>query len=280
MRALAAPFEAIGAGVLLSLDVTGRYALFCAAVCAALVQPPWRLGLWLRQMEFVGVASLPIIVLTGFFSGAVMALQFGFYLHLFSADVYTGAIVGVVLTRELAPVFTALMVAGRCGSAMAAEIGTMRVTEQIDALLTLAVSPVHYLAVPRVVATVLMMPMLTMVYNVIGAAGAYAVAIHVNRIDSGQYLNRYGWFVDSQDLYMGLIKSVVFGFIVATIGCFTGYATRGGARGVGISTTTAVVAGSVVTLVADYFLTALLEPVLSTTPFSVIGDTVRRKATP
>jgi phospholipid/cholesterol/gamma-HCH transport system permease protein len=170
--------------------------------------------------------------------------------------------VGLSLAVELAPVLSGLMLAGRVGSGIATELGTMRITEQIDALETMAVSPIQYLVVPRIVAGTIMAPLLTMVFFVTGMIGAYIVAVIAMNVDAGQFVENFKWFVDPVDLWQGLIKSVFFGMMLTLIGCYQGYNAAGGGKGVGQATTRAVVAGSVTILVLDYFLSDVLYAVL------------------
>ncbi|RJO67521.1 MAG: ABC transporter permease [Myxococcales bacterium] len=242
-----------------SLEELGRFGLLAAETFAWLFRPPFRRRLLLQQLEFVGNRSLSIILLTGLFTGAVFALQSIFAFRLFNAESMVGSTVALSLTRELAPVLTSLMVTGRCGSAMAAEIGTMRVTEQIDALASMAVNPVQYLFAPRVLASLIMVPILTMVFNVVGTAGAYVVAVYFEGVDPGILLDNVRWFVDPADVYIGFAKAAVFALILSLVGCYKGYTTQGGARGVGLATTQAVVISSVTILVTDYFLTQFIN---------------------
>lgn len=216
---------------------------------------PFRFRLLISHLTQIGIESTPIIVLVGFFTGAVFALQTGYAFRLFNAETLVGSTVGLSLTREIAPVFTALMVIARMGSSMAAEVGTMRVTEQIDALESMAVNPFHYLVVPRAWASLIMLPLLTVVFNVIGIIGAYLVAVVLLEIPDGPFWNKLEYYVDPKDLYGGLAKAIVFGFVLALICCYQGYKAKGGAKGVGRATTTAVVYASVSILVIDYFLT-------------------------
>lgn len=218
-------------------------------------EKPFRWGLLFKQMNIIGVDSTPIILLVSLFTGAVFALQTGYAFRLFNAESLVGATVALSLTREIAPVFSALMVTSRAGSAMAAELGTMRVTEQIDALEAMAVHPLHYLLVPRVLSTTVMMPLLTTIFNFVGFLGAYLVGVVLLNIPEGPFLMRMRQYVEADDLYAGLFKSAVFGFLLSTISCYQGYKTSGGAAGVGLSTTRAVVISSVTILVVDYFLT-------------------------
>lgn len=250
--------ERLGRGVILGLEDLGRIALLLVDAFGWLLRPPFRLGVTLKQMEFVGVQSVFVVILTGGFTGAVLALQSFHAFRLFTAETLVGVAVALSMTRELGPVLTSLMVAARAGSAMAAEIGTMRITEQIDALATMAVSPVNYLVTPRLVAGIVMVPLLTVVGDVVGIIGGYVVAVGLLDIPSGIYLARMWEAVYLEDLTDGLIKSVVFGLLIALIGCYKGFYTTGGAEGVGRATTEAVVWASISILVSDYFLTALL----------------------
>jgi phospholipid/cholesterol/gamma-HCH transport system permease protein len=232
----------------------GEHSLLLLDAVKWLGRPPFRLRLFLEQMEFVGVGSLPIILLVGFFSGAVASQQAIAALEIFRQERYVGATVGLSLAQELAPVFTALMITARAGSGMATELGSMRITEQIDALSTFAVNPVQYLVTPRLVATTLMMPVMTMVFNVVGLFGAYLYAIYLKQVDLGQFIEYYTYWTDPKDYIIGGTKAVVFGIAVALTACYQGLNVRGGAKEVGLATTRAVVAGSVSVLVLDYFL--------------------------
>lgn len=241
------------------LGTFGEHMMLLGKTFAWLFRRPFRLRLFLEQMEFVGVGSLPIILLVGFFAGAVSALQAMYALQMFQQERWVGYGVGVSLARELAPVFTSLMITARAGSAMATELGSMRITEQIDALTTFAVNPVQYLVTPRIVAAIIMVPVMTMVFNVIGLLGAYVVAIEGFNVDFGQASGLYRYWIDPRDYYMGLIKAVVFGLALALAACFQGFNVRGGAKEVGRATTRAVVTSSVSILVLDYFLIELLN---------------------
>lgn len=243
-------------------EETGRFAQFTGLFFRWISKKPVRWRLFFAQANAIGVESAPIIFLVSFFTGAVFALQTGYAFRLFNAETLVGSTVGLTLTRELAPVFTALMVISRMGSSMAAELGSMRVTEQIDALETMAINPYHYLVVPRVLATVVMMPLLTMLFNFIGFVGAYMVGVGLLDIPEGPFVNRMEYYVDPKDLYGGLFKSLIFGFLLAVISCYQGYRTSGGAAGVGKSTTRAVVISSVTILIVDYFLTQWILEIL------------------
>lgn len=221
-------------------------------------RPPYDGKELVRQMVRIGVDSLPVVLLTALFTGMVMALQTFSTLKRFNAEGYVGSLVAISMVRELAPVISSLLIAGRCGSAMGAELGTMRVTEQIDALEVLATDPVHYLVVPRVWATVLMLPLLIVAADVIGIAGGYLVSVVYFGANPVTYMENTFVFMDSADVRSGLIKAAFFGLIIAVVGCQKGYFTRGGAEGVGRATTRAVVLASIAILISDFFLTKLL----------------------
>jgi phospholipid/cholesterol/gamma-HCH transport system permease protein len=218
-----------------------------------LFRRPFRLRLFLDQMEFIGVQSLPIILLVGFFSGAVSAQQAVRALKLFGQERFVGATVGLSLALELAPVFTALMIAARAGSGMATELGSMRITEQIDALSTFAVNPIQYLITPRIAAAVIMLPVMTMVFNAIGLIGAYVYAVMIAGVDAGSFIEHFRYLTDPSDYLQGGIKAAIFGASLSLAACYQGYNVRGGAKEVGLATTRAVVAGSVSVLVIDFF---------------------------
>jgi len=230
--------------------------LFRSAMWA--VRPPYRANLVLQQADFIGVGSLGIVALVAVFTGGVFGLQMVDALRKFQADGFVGSAVSLTLTREISPVLTALMVAGRAGSAIATELGSMRITEQIDALATLAVNPVQYLVVPRLIASTIMMPLLTMVFNVVGMMGAYVFAVMAMGVDKGQFIYNVRWLTDLSDLNMGLVKAVVFGLTVALIACYQGYNASGGAKGVGLATMRSVVTSSVAVLIIDFIITDVM----------------------
>ena len=213
---------------------------------------------WMRQMVRLGVDSIPVVVLTSLFTGAVLALQTYNGFRRVHAENFVGSVVSLAMLRELAPVLVALMVTGRVGSSMAAEIGTMRVTEQLDALKALATEPVQYLFVPRVVAGVIMLPLLTILGDALGIYGGYLVAVKLMEANPVIYQQNTYQFLSMNDLWSGVIKSGFFGLILTLTGCVRGYFTSGGAEGVGRSTTAAVVEASLIILLADFFLTKLL----------------------
>jgi phospholipid/cholesterol/gamma-HCH transport system permease protein len=227
-------------------------------VFAWTLRPPYDWRELLRQMIKVGVDSVPVVLLTALFTGMVLALQTFTVLRRFNAESYVGSLVALSMVRELSSVLTGLIVAGRAGSAMGAELGTMRVTEQIDALEVMATDPVHYLVVPRVWASALMLPLLVVLANAVGIAGGYLVSVILMGANPVSYIDNSFQFMDLKDLFSGLIKAGVFGFLIAAVGCQQGFYTTGGAEGVGRSTTSAVVVASIAILISDFFLTRLL----------------------
>jgi phospholipid/cholesterol/gamma-HCH transport system permease protein len=255
---LLSPFERIGAALLLFVEEVGRVMTTLGRTLWWMTRPPYRFRLLLRQFDVVGVQSSFIIILTAIFTGAVFSLQSSYALKMFEANSMVGPLVVLALTRELGPVLAALMVIGRVGSSMAAEIGTMRVTEQIDALESMAVNPVQYLIVPRVVASVIMMPALATVFDFVGTVGSWVVTTKLLGVPSNEFIERVIYYVDFDDYYNGIIKAAVFGLIMAIIGCYQGFYATQGAEGVGRATTQSVVIASVTVMVSNYFLTALL----------------------
>jgi phospholipid/cholesterol/gamma-HCH transport system permease protein len=236
----------------------GRFVQMAGRVFAWTPRPPYDWRELLRQMVKVGVNSVPVVLLTAMFTGMVLALQTFSVLERFNAESFVGSLVALSMVRELSAVLSGLIVAGRAGSAMGAELGTMRVTEQIDALEVMATDPVHYLVVPRVWATTLMLPLLVAMGNGIGIFGGYLVSVVLMGANPVSYLDRTFQYMDLNDLFSGLIKAAVFGFLLALIGCQQGFYTTGGAEGVGRSTTSAVVIASIAILISDFFLTRLL----------------------
>ncbi|MEM8959940.1 MAG: ABC transporter permease [Acidobacteriota bacterium] len=236
----------------------GRFAITFWRVMVWTPRPPYDFAQLFRQMVRVGVDSLPVVMLTALFTGMVMALQTFTVLARFDAESYVGSLVALSMVRELAPVLAALMIAGRVGSAMGAELGTMRVTEQIDALEVLATDPFHYLMVPRVWATTLTLPLLVALADLVGILGGYLIAVVLLGANPVTYIDNTYQYMELNDLTSGLIKAAVFGMLLSTIGCMQGYFTRGGAEGVGQATTRAVVLGSISILITDFFLTKIL----------------------
>ncbi len=237
---------------------TGRFFVLLWRVVAWTPRRPWDLRQLLVQMVRVGVASSPVVLLIAMFTGMVMALQIFTVMARFGAERYVGSIVGLAMVRELSCVLGGLAMAGRCGSAMGAEIGSMRVSEQIDALEVMATDPVHYLMVPRVWATVLMMPALVLMGDAIGIFGGYLVAVELLGANPVTYVETTFQYMEMNDLVSGLIKAAFFGLLIAVIGCQQGFFTTGGAEGVGRATTRAVVVASIAILISDFFLTKVL----------------------
>ena len=258
MNRLAAALDRLGRVVLENVEEMGKIFLLFLSVLAWMFRPPLKLRNIFKQMEFVGVKSIFVVVLTGTFTGMVMALQGYYGFRLFGAQSLVGSTVALGMTRELGPVLTSLIVTARAGSAMAAELGTMRVTEQIDALYVMAANPVKYLIVPRVIAGVLMLPLLTIVSDFVGIVGGYFVGVHILDINEGAFVKNITSLVVLGDIYNGLVKAACFGLILSLIGCYKGFNARGGAEGVGRATTEAVVLASVSILISDYFLTAIM----------------------
>lgn len=236
----------------------GAMGILTFAALRAALRPPFRPRIFLDAMEDVGFGSLFIVLLTGSFAGAVMAMQSIVAFRMFDSEHMVGSAVALTLTRELGPVFTALMVTGRNASAMATTLGTMRVTEQIDAMEVMAVDPVQYLVAPRILATTLMMPLLTLLFDFVGMTAAWAVSVLWLGVDEGAFFGSISGDLAPSDLWNGAIKAAVFGLTVSVIGCFRGFHARGGAKGVGEATTNAVVFGSVAIFVLNYFLTAAM----------------------
>ncbi|MET0591295.1 MAG: ABC transporter permease [Polyangiaceae bacterium] len=245
-------------GVIVVLDEFGTTVLLTIQTLAWCLRAPFRFGQFVLAMEFIGVQSIFIVALTGTFSGMVLALQMVHSFKQFQAEGMVGGVVALSLAREISPVFTALMVTARAGSAMAAELGNMRVTEQIDAITTMGVSPVQYLLSPRLLASVLMVPLLCVVYTCVGMAGAWLVAVQLLHVDPGVFVSRAKLYAFPKDFFMGEIKACAFGFLISAISCRQGYFASGGARGVGLATTRAVVQSAVAILIANYVLTDLL----------------------
>ena len=249
--------QPIGRTFLRFLEVTGRLTLFAVTALGHCVRPPIYPRLIGRQMIEIGYYSLPVVGLTAIFTGMVLALQSYTGFSRFSAESAIPNVVIISITRELGPVLAGLMVAGRVGAAMAAEIGTMRVTEQIDALDTLATNPFKYLIAPRLIAGLTMMPILVLIADIIGVFGGYVVSIYKLGFNPHVYLKNTIDFLEVQDVVSGLVKASVFGFLVTLMGCYHGYNSKGGAQGVGAATTNAVVSASILILSFNYFITEM-----------------------
>jgi phospholipid/cholesterol/gamma-HCH transport system permease protein len=246
------------AAVQRALEETGRSLLLLSRAANWMVRPPYRFRELLRQMDAIGVQSVELICITGAFTGMVMALQSDVALSRYRAEGLIGAAVSLSLARELGPVLTALMVIGRAGSAIAAELGTMRSTEQIDALASMAVEPVQFLVVPRIAAATLMLPLLTILFEFFGMIGAYLTVTLQLDIEGATFMSSVRDYLQLSDITHGLFKSVFFGLIFSLVSCTKGFYVSGGAVGVARATTRAVVISSLFVLASDYFLTAVL----------------------
>lgn len=248
----------IGSSVLNIFSSVGKFGIFSFQTFISFLRPPFYGREILHQFMHIGYFSLPVVGLTAIFSGMVLALQSYTGFSRFSAEGAVATVVVLSMTRELGPVLAGLMVAGRVGASMAAEIGTMRVTEQIDALQTLSTSPLKYLVVPRVIAGILMLPLLVLIADIIGVMGGYIVAVYQLDFNASNYLHQTAKYLEFNDVLSGLIKAAVFGGIIALMGCYQGYTSNRGAAGVGRATTNAVVTSSILILLMNYALTALL----------------------
>ena len=248
---------ALGRPLLRFFEIAGRLALFALQGIVHAVRPPYYLRETGKQMIEIGYYSLPVVGMTAIFTGMVLALQSYTGFSRFNAESAIATVVVLSMTRELGPVLAGLMVAGRIGAAMAAEIGTMRVTEQIDALVTLSTNPFKYLVAPRLVAGALMLPCLVLIADVIGVLGGYVISIYKLGFNPATYIKNTWDFLKTIDVVSGLVKASVFGFIVSLMGCYHGYHSKGGAQGVGQATTNAVVSASILILAFNYMITAL-----------------------
>ncbi|MBV9584472.1 MAG: ABC transporter permease [Alphaproteobacteria bacterium] len=246
---------AIGAVFLAFLAAVGRLARFALQALAAIFRPPYFPRLIIRQVLYIGYFSLPVVGLTALFTGMVLALQSYTGFSRFNAQSAVATVVVLSMTRELGPVIASLMVAGRVGAAMAAEIGTMRVTEQIDALTTLSTDPLRYLVLPRLIAGLVTLPILVLIADIIGVFGGFLVGTYKLEFNPIGYLTQTEQYLETMDVVSGLVKAAVFGFIIALMGCYHGYYSRGGAEGVGQATTHAVVSSSILILIFNYALT-------------------------
>lgn len=237
------------------LTSVGRLAIFTGVSVSHLFRPPFYPRIFFRQLIEIGYYSLPVVGLTALFTGMVLALQSYSGFSRFNAESAVATVVVLSITRELAPVLAGLMVAGRIGAAIAAEIGTMRVTEQIDALTTLSTNPFKYLVTPRLLAGCLMLPCCVLVADIVGVLGGYLISVNKLGFNPTMYLKNTFQFLEIMDVISGLVKASVFGFLIALSGCYHGFYSRGGAQGVGRATTNAVVSASILILASNYFLT-------------------------
>ena len=255
-----------GAPVMRFLEVVGAHLILVGRALSWLPRRPFRFVNYLEAAEYIGFGSLPIVLLVGAFTGMVTSLQSVYAFSQFGLESFSGGATGKALSIELGPVLTSLMLAGRVSAGIATELGTMRITEQIDALESMAVSPIQYLVLPRLIASMVVMPILALTFFVVGMGGAWLVAVVIKHVDQGQWVANLRDLTDPLDVVQGLIKSVFFGFLVALVGCYQGFNATGGGRGVGMGTTRAVVIASVSTLVIDYFLTDILFALFRTAP--------------
>ena len=258
LAGIATALEAFGTRAFRMLEDMGNVFVLFVQCAAWLFRPPSEIGNIVKQMEEVGIRSMPVVLVTATFTGMVLALQSWSGFQRFQATSFVGSVVALSITRELGPVFAGLMVSGRVGAAMAAELGTMKVTEQIDALVTLATNPVKYLVVPRVVASTVVLPVLVVFADLVGILGGYFVAVYILGANPYVYESKTYQYLQFKDIYTGLVKASVFGFLIAHISCHNGFIAQGGAEGVGRATTRAVVASSMVVLISDYFMTSLM----------------------
>ncbi|WP_298281739.1 ABC transporter permease [Acidocella sp.] len=258
MNRLLGLIEALGAVVLGLIEFTGELAIFAVSGVLYIFRPPYYPRLIGRAFMEIGYFSLPVVALTALFTGMVLALQSYTGFSRFGAESAIASVVVLSVTRELGPVLAGLMVAGRAGAAMAAELGTMRVTDQIDALSTLSTQPMGYLVAPRLLAATIALPLLVVLADILGVMGGFLVATRKLGFSSGAYLVSTFTNLQAQDVVSGLIKAAVFGFVIALMGCFNGYRSKGGAEGVGTATTSAVVSASILILALDYILTQIL----------------------
>jgi phospholipid/cholesterol/gamma-HCH transport system permease protein len=251
--------ENFGKGAISVVSEIGGVVTMLVLVLVWAFRRPFRPQNHFAQLDFVGVGSIFIVGLTGLFTGMVFSLQSATAFQLFDAESLVGPTVALSLTRELAPVFSALMVTMRAGSAMCTELGTMRVTEQVDALETMAVNPIQYLLVPRVMAGLIMVPVLTMLFNTLGMGGSYAVVVLVGNVSAGTFISRTQQWLAPADFYETLIKGAIFGLSVALICCYKGFNASGGAKGVGQATTEAMVASALSIFILDFIVGVLMH---------------------
>ena len=254
---LTAVIDSLGAAFLRVATGLGTFILYLVQIVGVLFSFRLKVKKLFEQLYHIGFESLPIVILTGSFAGMVFALQSYVGFQRVGGEQFIGALVALGMIRELGPVLTGLMIAGRAGSSMAAQLGTMRISEQIDALITLHINPIQYLVVPRILASTLMLPCLTLIATACGIVGGYFVCVYVLYLNGHDYITNITLYVELIDILSGLAKATVFGFIIGCVGTYKGFYTTDGARGVGRSTTQSVVASSISILIANYFLTKL-----------------------
>lgn len=263
-KAVATGFKEAFAPIYRFLDLIGGHLILIGKALVWLPRRPFRGQTYLEAAEYIGFGSLPIVLLVGAATGMVLSLQSVNAFRQFGLESFAGGTTGKAIALELGPVLTSLMLAGRAGAGIATELGTMRITEQIDALESMAVNPHQYLVLPRIIAAMIVTPILTLLFFVIGMGGAYISAVLIEHVDQGQWIANLQNIVHPMDVMQGFIKAIFFGFLVATVGCYQGYNASGGGRGVGIGTTRAVVIASVTTVVMDYFLSDILLSIFPT----------------
>lgn len=251
------PIRQLGSNSINFVRMFGALSIFIGKTIAGVFKRPFYIGTIARQLLIIGYYSLPVVAMTAFFSGAVLALQSYTGFSRFSAESTIATVVVLSITRELGPVLAGLMVAGRVGASIAAEIGTMRVTEQIDALYTLSTDPIKYLVVPRVIAAVITLPCLVLIGDIIGVMGGYLISVYKLGFNSSAYIISTMEHLKAMDVISGLVKAAVFGFIIAIMSCYCGYYSDKGAKGVGSATTAAVVSSSILILISNYIITEL-----------------------
>jgi phospholipid/cholesterol/gamma-HCH transport system permease protein len=254
--------QQLGARFLGMLQVSGQIVFLFQDIVRCLFRYPIRFGLLMRQIDFIGVKSVPVVIITGGFIGAVFAAQCEFQFRALGMSSAVGPVVAIAMCRELGPVLCALMIAGRVGSAMAAELATMKITEQIDALRSLAVYPTEYLIVPRFLAMLISMPILVGLAILCGVGAGYYVAVHILEVPGVYYWNNTEKFTHDKDIWIGVVKGFFFGLIILLVGCNKGLQSAQGAEGVGLATTEAVVDSFIIVLIANFFFTFLLNAIL------------------
>jgi phospholipid/cholesterol/gamma-HCH transport system permease protein len=247
--------EILGLTIIDQMTAAGRYVGFVKESLQQTFSPPFRRSLLFQQLEFLGNHSLSIIILTGFFVGAVFGLQIGGIFEIFRAESLLGGATAKALTMELSPLLVGFLLAGRAGSAMTAEIATMKVNEQVDAMEAMGVDPISYLVVPRIIASLLVIPLLVVIFSFVGTLGAFITGVMIFDVDQGVFIERINWLVDGEDLRKGIEKALVFSFLIATIACRAGLTATGGAKGVGTATTNAVVFTLLTILGFDFVIT-------------------------
>jgi phospholipid/cholesterol/gamma-HCH transport system permease protein len=257
VNAILDSLAAVGRGAIAACRITGSLALFALSGVSHLLRPPFYGRMFGRALVEIGYFSLPVVALTAIFTGMVLALQTYTGFSRFSAEGAVANVVALSVTRELGPVLAGLMVAGRVGAAMAAEIGTMRVTDQIDALSTLSTNPMKYLVAPRLLAGIIALPLLVVIADILGVMGGYIIGTLKLGFNPSAYVKNTLDFMQAQDVVSGLVKAAVFGFLITLLGCYQGYHSRGGAQGVGAATTAAVVTASILILGFEYVLTEM-----------------------